>query len=213
MGGTGNWALNEATAGGSGAAAGGSSSGGTYSSVGVDGSPDAPHPLREETHSSRASHLPQNRLPRGAGIRKLVCSRRSRAGGRSECEAPTHSTRANTDGSRAAAARATTRNFQQQTKKMCKENCSAKLHVNTNINSKLETHLDWRSARLWRRRSFDVRAARADWAQRSGRRGQAAAPPLHAGVFKHTHNHGVGRAASVSYACQEKHAITRLLPA
>lgn len=158
-------------------------------------------------------HLPQDRLPKDAGIRKLVCSRRSSTGGRLECEAPTHLTRADTDGSRAAAAGATTSDFQQQTKKMCKENCSAKLHVNTNINSKLETHLDWRSAKLWRRRSFDVRAARADWARRCGRRSQAAAPPLHAGVFKHTHNHGAERAASVSYACQEKHAITRLLPA
>lgn len=130
---------------------------------------------------------------------------------RLERRAPPHSTQDNTDVRRAASA--TTDGLQQHTKKTCKENCSAKLHVNTNINSKLETHPDWRSARLWRRRPFDVRAAGADWAARRGRRSQAAAPPLHAGVFKHTHNHGPRRAASASYACQQKHAITRLLPA
>lgn len=60
--------------------------------------------------------------------------------------------------------------FNNRLKKCVKRNCSAKLHVNTNINSKLETHLDWRSARLWRRRSFDVRAECGDWARQRGRR-------------------------------------------
>lgn len=72
MGGTGNRALNEATAGGSGAAAGGSSSGGTYGSVGVDGSPAAPHPLSEETllpgAAPAAGQAPKGRRNPEAGL-------------------------------------------------------------------------------------------------------------------------------------------------
>lgn len=67
-------------------------------------------------------------------------------------------------------------------KKLCKENCSAKLHVNTTINSKLETLLHWRSARLWRRRPFDLHQPGGDWPARCWGAGPGrSAPPTSRG--------------------------------